>query len=144
LAALAPVPEAPEDDGLAAAAADEDVGFADADVTRAGLVAGVGVTNAVVVVAPLTGALEAALIWAWTSGENVPVMPVMANFAENARAGAVGVVGSLRLIDSNRIKYWLLLGPMVGSGVNWIEPAVDTSRLGVMAWRSVCCWALPT
>jgi hypothetical protein len=65
-------------------------------------------------------------------GENVPVMPVMVNFEENACAGFAGVVGFLRLRESNRIKYWLLLGPIVGSGVNWTEPAVDTLRLGVI------------
>lgn len=135
LAALAPVLEVAggldDDDGAAAGLG--------VDVVRAGLVTGVVVTKAVVVVAPLSGALDAPLIWACTSGEKVPVMPDIVNFAENDKAGAVGVVASLRPIDSNRIKYWLLLGPIAGSGVNWMEPAVETSRLGVMVWRSVCC-----
>ena len=33
--------------------------------------------------------------------------------------------------------YWLLFGPIVGSGVNWMLAVVDTSTLPVMSWRLV-------
>lgn len=84
-------------------------------------------------------AVDVALSWAWTAGENVPVMPVKVNFDENARAGTVDAAGSLRLMDSKRMKYWSLLAPTLGSGVNSTVAAVETSRLAVMSWSWVCC-----
>lgn len=33
--------------------------------------------------------------------------------------------------------YWLLFGPIVGSGVNLMLAVVDTSTLAVMSWRLV-------
>jgi len=63
----------------------------------------------------------------------------MLNLAEKARAGYWGWLASLRLKDSTRMKYWLLFGPIVGSGVNWMLAVVDTSTLAVMSWRLVCC-----
>jgi len=139
LAAFAPaVPVAAADVGLAVEEVD--------DVTLGGAAAGGVAATAEVVLGTVdvpfvgpTGAVDAPLIWAWISGENTPVMPVMVNLAEKARAGIVGVAVSLREIDSIRMKYWLLFGPIVGSGVNSTDPAVDKSRLGVMVCRSVCC-----
>jgi hypothetical protein len=61
---------------------------------------------------------------------NTPVMLVNSNLAEKAKAGIRGCWESFRLSDSNRMKYWLEFGPMVGSGVNWIELFFETSIEG--------------
>jgi len=55
-------------------------------------------------VAPPMGAVEAPSIRDWTSGGKVPVMPERVNLAEKARAGIAGAAGSLREMDSKRMK----------------------------------------
>lgn len=98
MAAFAPaVPVADEDDAL------EEDEVEDEEVVVISLVgvvvAAAGVDATAGVVAPPMGAVDAPSICAWTAGEKVPVIPVMVNFAEKDNAGAVGVVGSIRLRD---------------------------------------------
>jgi len=69
-------------------------------------------------VAPARGAVDCPWIWLRTVGLKVPVMLFMVNLEEKARAGYWGAVASFKLIDSKRMKYSLLLGPIDGSGVN--------------------------
>jgi hypothetical protein len=93
---------------------------------------------------PPTGRELAASICCCSLAVNVPVMPVNWNLAEKARAGYWGCVASFKLSDSNRMKYTPEFGPMVGSGVNWIELFFETSVEGEINWREVCCWEFPT
>ena len=51
-----------------------------------------------------TGRELAPSICDWTAGEKVPFIPVNSNFAEKAKAGYWGFLGSLRLTDSYRMK----------------------------------------
>jgi len=108
------------------------------------VVAAVLEATGTVVLCEARGAVDWPAIWAETASLKVPDMLSMLNLAEKARAGYWGWVASLRLKDSTRMKYWLLFGPIVGSGVNWMLAVVDTSTLAVMSWRLVCCRALPT
>jgi len=113
-------------------------------VTAAGVVAaGAEAEEADDAAVPPIGAVDWPSICDWTVALNVPVMPLSENLAENARAGYRGLVESLRPIDWNRMKYSFPLGPMVGSGVKITACVVDTSTLGVIVWRSVCCCELP-
>jgi len=108
------------------------------------VLAGVPVLEGAAEVGPPIGAVDWPSIWAWTVELKVPVMPAIVNLAEKARAGYCGVFGSFVLMDWKRMKYSLLLGPIEGSGVNWIDWVVDTSTLEVMVCKEVCCNALPT
>jgi len=61
---------------------------------------------------------EAPLIWAWIVELNCPLIPFRVNLAENASTGKLGLLGSLAAAEVNRMKYTLLLGPIVGLTVN--------------------------
>lgn len=50
------------------------------------------------------GAVDWPAIWACTVELNVPVMPLIVNLAEKARAGIVGEVGSVAVSDWKRTK----------------------------------------
>jgi hypothetical protein len=110
-----------------------------ADVVVRGVVLTVAETMPVEVAVGVSGAVDWPLIWAWTAAEKAPVMLARVNLAENARAGNWGCTESLRDRDSKRMKYWLLLGPMVGSGVNERVDTCETSVLLLRDWRRVCC-----
>lgn len=104
---------------------------------------------------PPIGAVDCPLISACTDELNVPVMLVMLNLAENARAGYWGFVESLRLRDWNRMKlgeggeaiwgvrgrektyYSSVLGPIVGSGVKTMVWVFEVSTLGVIVCKRV-------
>lgn len=145
-----------------------------------GVIAGVLVgALAAGVVAPARGAVDWPLIWAWTSGANVPVMLFMLRGAarkllkfelinhrvnlrelgrerESRELGRGGILQAegleadearsekkikLRKMGVRKRAYYSPpLGPMDGSGVNWIDWVVDTSTLGTIVWRRVC-WA---
>jgi hypothetical protein len=53
---------------------------------------------------PPRGAVLAPAIWDCSSGVNCPVPPLNVNLAEKAKAGYCGLVASLRLSDSKRMK----------------------------------------
>lgn len=79
---------------------------------------------------PPTGRELAPLICCCSWVVNTPVMLVNSNLEEKAKAKNVGCWESFRLSDSNRMKYWEEFGPMVGSGMNWIELFFETSIEG--------------
>jgi len=79
------------------------------------------------------GAVEAPSIWDWTVALKVPVMPVSSNLAVKACAGYCGAPAALRASESKRMKYALLFGPMLTSGVKTIDLVVATSTLSLMS-----------
>lgn len=89
------------------------------------------------------GAVEAPSIWDWTEALKVPVMLVSSNLAVKDCAGYCGAPAALRESESKRMKYCLLLGPMLRSGVNTMDLVVLTSTLSVMSWSKVCWSRLP-
>lgn len=89
-------------------------------------------------VAPARGAVDWPAISDETCGVNWPDIPFRANCAEKARAGYCGNLGSFSLRDSKRMKYLLLLGPILGSTTNEMEELADTLAAGAINWRRVC------